>query len=56
VEVIITPDLTEMSIRAGLSGDGRVESEFRIVEEGTANCKFITPPSFEFGIIISCAD
>ena len=61
LEVIITPDLTEISDVSELSWNGRVEVGFRIIEEGTADCdkadiEFITPRSCEFGILISSAD
>ena len=53
--------MTEMSIVADLSWNGRVEGGFRIIEEGIAECDeadigLITPTSFEFGILTSSAD
>ena len=61
LEVKISHDLTEMSIVAILSWNGRVKDGFRMIEEGTLDCvkadiELITPPSFEFEIIISFAD
>jgi hypothetical protein len=50
--------LTETFIASELSLNERVENGFRMIEKGTSDCdkadiELITPPSFEFGIIIS---